>query len=135
MRKVSAIEEILGFKPLAPHERTEIPGTVAWEGEEFIYFADDGSGDFARLFDLLTQHNGRHYAKTGSRGEERCKVFTPDNMLFYAIGYKGDLEGWRKDIELGAKAHNITLAWIKGEDFILSDGRSYKLSECKAEFY
>lgn len=133
MKKYNTFEDFL--KTLVkPSERTIIPGTIAREGKEYIYFSDDGSG-FSKIFKVLTKHKGENYAQNGSLGEERCKLFTPDNILFYAISYKGDLEGWRKDIELGAQEHGITLAWVDGEDFVLSDGKSYKLSQCKAEFY
>lgn len=54
--------------------------------------------------------------------------------MFHAIGYHGDLEGWRKDIEAGAQAMHLLLARIEGDKFVVSDGRLFPLSECKIEF-
>jgi hypothetical protein len=65
--------------------------------------------------------------------EECFRIITPDNQLLHALSYKGDLEGWKKDIELGAKNLNLLTAEIQGDKIVLSDGRSFKLSDCATE--
>ena len=55
-------------------------------------------------------------------------------MYFYALTYHGDLIGWKKDIEEGAKAYGSLLATIEEENFILNDGRVFNLSACQINF-
>ena len=54
--------------------------------------------------------------------------------IFFAIQFNIDLEGWRKQIELGAKELGRATAKVLGGDVIVSDGGSYPLSRCKIEF-
>ncbi|SMF97945.1 hypothetical protein BSIN_5357 [Burkholderia singularis] len=63
-----------------------------------------------------------------------CHITLPDGQTFHAIGYHGDLVGWRKDIELGANGLNVLLARIKDGQFVVSDGRAVSLNDCKIEF-
>ncbi len=58
----------------------------------------------------------------------------PRDPIFHAISYHGDLDGWRKDIEAGAIGLGLLLAQIKGDQLVISDGRSIPLSDCKIEF-
>jgi hypothetical protein len=53
--------------------------------------------------------------------------------IFFAIQFNIDLEGWRKQIELGAKELGRATAKVLGGDIIVSDGRSYPLSSCNAK--
>jgi len=50
------------------------------------------------------------------------------------MSYHGDLVGWGKDIEEGAKGLGLLLAYIESDKFIISDGRSFPLSECEIKF-
>jgi hypothetical protein len=65
---------------------------------------------------------------------EGTKLELPDGGHFFAILFSVDLEGWRKQIEFGAKALGRATAKVLGGDVIISDGRSYPLSNCKIEF-
>ncbi len=66
---------------------------------------------------------------------ENCKLWLPSGELFHALSYKGDIDGWREQISNGANQLGLLTAKIVNNQFILSDGRSYHLSDCKAEFY
>ncbi len=73
-------------------------------------------------------------ATGGGVNERGCKITTKNGVLFHAIGYHGDIEGWRKDIETGARGLHLLLGVIDGDRFVVSDGESFQLSDCKIEF-
>jgi len=131
--QLERLEQILGGK-LERQDARVIPGTVAVEGTEFVYFADDGKNKFRQQFRNLTEFTTPPNAKHGGANERGCKITLSSGQLFHAIGYHGDLEGWRKDIEAGAQALHVPLARIEGDTFVISDGRLCPLSECKIEF-
>lgn len=131
--KLEQLEQILGGK-IERREGRVIPGTVAIDGSEFVYFSDDGVSHFRKQFKKLTEFTNPPNAKSGGVSERGCKVTLPDGQLFHAIGYHGDIEGWRKDIEAGARALHLLLARIEGSVFVVSDGRSFPLDECKIDF-
>ncbi len=121
-------------------ENRKIPGTIKVEGREFRYISDDGSGvftNFNRKYDDLFCKVTSQYeiAKKGGVISENCKLETLDKGIFYGLSYKGDILGWRKQIELGAKKLNLIIGEIIEDKLILSDGRNYNLSDCKCEFY
>ena len=109
--------------------RENIPGSVPDEKWEYLYFEDDGKNNFSKQFDNLTKNATPRNSKYGSMGEEGCKIWLPDGKLFHAIAYKGDLEGWRKDIEISTKAHNVQLATIQGDKIVLYNGEFFLLKD------
>lgn len=131
--QLERLEQILGGKIEQQGTRV-IPGTVAIEGKEFIYFADDGKSTVRKQFNALLSIVAPRHAASGGRTSQACRITLPDGQLFHAMSYHGDLEGWRKDIEAGAQALNLLLARIEGDMFVVSDGRLFPLSECKIEF-
>lgn len=112
----------------------EIPGTIPRVGTEVIYFSDDGVLDFATQFEMLTRDVWPRRATKGGKLSQRCRLWLPDGSLFHPVRYHGDIEGWRSDIEVGAKQLGISLARIEGETIVVSDGRSFHLAKCKVEF-
>jgi hypothetical protein len=125
------IERLLGVK--FDRER-KIPGTIPSDTRKYIYIADDGTKrDFKMQFHKITENVSPRNAQYGGMGEEGFRIYLPDGSLFHGISYKGDLEGWRKDIELGAKNLNLPTAVIQDNNIIISDGRSFKLSDCTTE--
>ena len=58
-------------------------------------------------------------------------------LLTYFNGtvLKGDIEGWRKGITLGATHLGLLTAKIAEGNIEVSDGRVYALSDCKVELY
>jgi len=70
--------------------------------------------------------------KHGSVGTTDHTLSLPDGQLFHALEYRGDLEGWRQQIAEGAKALGVMLGRIEnGQTFVLSDGRTFALADCK----
>ncbi|MEF0944046.1 hypothetical protein [Rhizobium sp. BR 362] len=132
-KHLKQIEAILGGKFERLDSRV-IPGTVPVEGTAFLYFADDRKNAFRKQFRNLTEYTNPPYAKFGGVNERGCKITLPGGDSFYAIGYHGDLDGWRKDIEAGAQAQHVLLAKIEGSNILVSDGRTVPLSECSVEF-
>ena len=113
-----------------------IPGTINIVGREFCYIEDDGKDKFEEeLFDKVTSPYEFTNAKDGGIISENCKLWIPTNELFHGLSYKGDVDGWRKDIFDGAKKLNLLIGNINGENIELSDGRIYPLTKCKVEFY
>lgn len=111
-----------------------VPGLNPVEGVEFVYYQDDKKVKPKKLFKSLLDGVNPRSAKKGGRVSDSCNVVFPDGSLFRAMSYHGDLEGWRRDIEVGAKILGLLLARIESDQFIISDGRSIPLSDCKIEF-
>ncbi|SRR6266404_2977934 len=112
-----------------------IPGTIPNESREIIYFADDGKNTFRKQFSALTGFSNPPNAKSGGVTEEGCSIALPDGSIFHAIEYHGDIAGWRKDIEEGARGLELPLAKIEGNRIVTCDGRAFALEECKLSFY
>jgi hypothetical protein len=137
----------------------KVPGTYSRAGDRVIYFSDNKKKHkFRTQFWRLMEFAKPSYAKNGGSINEGCKITTPDGTLFHAIAYRGDLDGWKKQMEVGAEGLGLLLAWIEGDKFVftsdgrghlpktdeifldnnrlvISDGRSFLLSECKIELY
>ncbi|MCL2148277.1 MAG: hypothetical protein FWH47_02950 [Methanomassiliicoccaceae archaeon] len=74
-------------------------------------------------------------ARTGGAAESGCYVCLPTGERLCAVDYHSDIDGWRKQILLGAEGMGLLTGEITGEDIVTSDGRTYGLSECLTEFY
>jgi hypothetical protein len=127
----SEMERILGA-PIG--HKGIIPGTVPVEGVEVVYFCDDGRTMLEQFEALASSYRNPRHAQYGGMNERGCRLTLPDDSIFHAIGYHGDIEGWRKDIEEGAAEQKITLAKIDGDKFVISDGRVFELSGCAVKF-
>ncbi|MCH4550769.1 hypothetical protein MK632_34245 [Rhizobium changzhiense] len=132
--KLDRLERILGGKFERRNARV-IPGTQSVDGIEFSYFSDDGKNKFAKQFKNLTRNIEPRAATRGGLNESGCRITPPGGPLFHAIEYHGDVEGWRKDVNTGANGLGLLLARIEDGSFIISDGRSFPLSECLVDFY
>lgn len=128
-----ALEKILGGKIEQPNSRT-VPGATVVDGQQVVYFSDDGKNKFRKQFKNITCFSDSPNAIRGGVNDRGCKVTPPSGPLFYAISYHGDLDGWRKDIEAGAIGLGLLLARIKDNQLVISDGRSIPLSDCEIEF-
>jgi hypothetical protein len=127
----SEMEKILGV-PIG--HKGIIPGTVSMEGVEVVYFCDDGRTILEQFEALASSYRNPRHAQRGGMNGRGCHLTLPDGSIFHAIGYHGDIAGWRQDIEEGAAAQKITLARIDGDKFAISDGRVFELSSCTAQF-
>jgi hypothetical protein len=131
--RLDRLEQILGGK-IEPAGERRIPGTVSVDGTEFCYFSDDGKNKFDKQFKNLTNYTNPPHAKSGGATECGCKIYLPDGLLFHAISYHGDVAGWRKDIEAGARGLNLMLATIVADNFVVAGGRMVALTDCRIEF-
>jgi hypothetical protein len=116
----------------------EFPGITPCEGLEVRYVLDDGNDTFIRgdgLFSKLTGMELSRSPKNGGIMAENCKLFLPTNELFHAVSYRLDVEGWRFQIEESAKMTGLLTLRIDGEQVVISDKRSYLISECRFEWY
>lgn len=92
------------------NEEREIPGLHPVEWREYRYIADDGNNFFVSLnrrskklslFDKVT--SVVEIAQSGGVISENCKIWLPTKELFHGLSYKGDIQGWRQQIEQGAE--------------------------------
>lgn len=59
---------------------------------------------------------------------------SPQVLFSRLLTVHGDIGGWREAVVAGAKAGDLLLARIDGDQFVIFDGRSIPFSECKLEF-
>jgi len=127
------IEKILGGK-LERREARLVPGLQQMDGQMAIYYQDDGRTTEKLLFRTLLDGVAERSATFGGRISDPCSVLTPDGDLFRAMICRGDIGGWRADVEDGARHLGLLLARFEGDRFELSDGRGYSLKECVVTF-
>lgn len=60
-------------------------------------------------------------------------VSVPSGEHFFAIDFYMQPEAWVEQIERGAAMLGLLSARIEGEQFILSDGRSFAISDCHSQ--
>ncbi|WP_287816003.1 hypothetical protein [Pseudomonas sp.] len=130
---IEELEKVLGGK-LERSDARVISGTDGATTREAIYFSDDGKNKFRKQFKNITCFAEPPNAASGGINEARCSITPTHGPLFHAVVYHGDIDGWRKDIEAGAEGLGLLLARIEGDQFVISDGRSIPLSDCKIEF-
>lgn len=131
--QLNELERILGGKIELRDER-KIPGATHVDGTEFLYFEDDGKNNRKKQFNLLLDSAGTIAATSGGVVSDRCRITLPAGTVFSALSYHGDIAGWRAALEAGANARGLLLARVEGERFVISDGRSFPLSDCRIEF-
>jgi hypothetical protein len=125
------IERILGGK-VTPFDEQELPGLVPSEGAEVVYFSDFEGTDLGVKMRTLTRKIDPPLIKHGGVATTSHTLSLPDGQLFHAIKYRGDLEGWRRQIAGGAEALGVQLGRIEnGTTFVLSDGRTFALAQCR----
>ena len=152
--KMTEVLQMLGIKtgPVV------IAGTLEDEAQEFIYFQDDGKHSFGKQFDLLFDLllSNREYKSDGSMMAGGDVIITPNNMIFHCIALFGDKENWKKGFIRAANILGLIVGEVIGpkyktlgpnpEDyvnllsyketgkvfnFVLSNGKSYRLSDCE----
>jgi len=127
------LEKIIGGK-IEHRGQRALPGLNPVEGVEFVYYEDDGKSQVKKQFNALLDSAGSIKATSGGIVSDSCKIHLSDDLVFHALSYHGDIDGWREAVEAGAKARGLLLARIVGEQFVVSDGLSIPLSDCKIEF-
>ena len=126
------MEDILGLGSF-DKERI-IPGSIKSNDREYIYLLDPKDEEFEALFKKVVRHVTPPLMKGGGVGIEGCEITLPNGDVFQAISYKGDIDGWRKQISEGAKAYSLKTAALEGEIIKIVSGEEYRLSECTVTF-
>jgi hypothetical protein len=126
----SKMEDILG--PIDRERR--IPGTFSVEGREYRYLGCKVDEDVAALFKTIVRKIDPPIAKSGGVGIEGCKIILPSGDCYFAVSYKGDVPGWREQIEKGADALDVPVAQLLGDKLLLGDGSEVSLSDCQVQF-
>jgi hypothetical protein len=112
----------------------KVPGTKPGQEASVRYVSFDDPASIPKLFDEVLDKIEPKLVNSGGAILEGTKLELPDGGHFFAIVFSFDLEGWRRQIELGAKELGRPTAKVLGGDVIVSDGRSYPLSSCKIKF-
>jgi hypothetical protein len=110
------MEDILGLGPIDTERK--IPGTTVTEGREYRYVSCGNDADITALFKKVIREINPPLATSGGAVNEGCKVTLPSGECYFAVSYKGDIEGWRQQIEQGAATLGLLVL----------------LSECKFQF-
>lgn len=131
--QLDELERILGGK-IEQRGQRAIPGATLMDGKEFLYYQDDGKNKPKKQFNLLFAAAGSITATSGGVVSGGCCISLPTGTLFHALSYHGDIPGWRSAVEAGAKARGLLLARVDGGLFVVSDGRSFSLSDCNIKF-
>jgi hypothetical protein len=135
MRKSMAknyMERIFGADAFE-YER-KVAGTRPGEEAAVRYVSFDDPASIPELFHEVVNKIEPFLMKSGGATLEGTRLELPDGGRFFAILFNIDIDGWRQQIELGAKELGRATAKISGGEVIVSDGRSYPLSRCKVEF-
>jgi len=126
----SDLEKAIGSRI---YQERKVPGTFHIEGNEYIYFSDNGKEEFGKQFYALAGKIKPPYQKRGGAISQACRIRLPDGSLFHGMSYRGDIEGWRRQIQEGAKELGVLLATIQDQRLVVSDGRSAALADCLIE--
>ena len=123
-------ERIVGGKIESLPEQP-LPGLTPSPGSEVVYFQDDGTLALYEQFDRLTKHVSPPLPNDGGASTTRHTLTLPDGRVFHAIKYRGDVEGWRRQIAVCAEALGIVLGNVQdATTFVTTDGKMVALSEC-----
>lgn len=90
---------------------------------------DHGREPFKALFRRLVRHVDPPMMKG-----DGCVLTVPTGRRFQAVYYRGDIEGWRRQIAQGAAALQVTLGELVDGVLVLDDGDSYQLADCEVVF-
>jgi len=125
------MEQLLGLGTIQT-ERA-IPGRESVEGREVRYLLDDGRELFDILFKKLVRYINPPIPQMGGAIVEGCRIMLPSGQTFQAVSYKGDIDGWRRQIERGAEALKVPIARIEEGSLILDDV-AVPLTQCSVMF-
>ena len=133
MKHIQTVEE--HFRELGPLEtKRQVPGLVPVDFREVRYAEDRGEEPFEELFERLCWHVNPPVMKDGGALIEGCVLTLPTGRRFQALSYRGDIEGWRRQVTLGAEALGVSLGQLVDGALMLEDGTSYPLADCQVDF-
>jgi hypothetical protein len=109
-----------------------IPGTRPHQREKdnVRYVSYREGEDLWEAFDKVTGRLSPPVASSGGVMLDECIITMPEGIRFYSLVLNGDVDGWRRQIEQGARELGLLTGKIVGNEFLVSDGRSCPLSAC-----
>ena len=125
-----SIERILGK---IGREQT-LPGTKPGRSAEVRYVSFMRPSNPSNIFEEVVWKVDPPIVRSGGVSLANWIVTIPDGTPFYPLEYHDDVAGWQLQIERGALECGVLSARIEEQKFVVSDGRSYLLSECVAEY-
>jgi len=111
-------------------EEPALPGTRPGDPGKVIYVLLRPGADALASFEEVTGKVDPPILKHGAALHEHFAIKTPDQEGFYSIYFYGDVEGWRQQIELGAKQLGLKMAKAHQDKLIVNDGPAYLHSVC-----
>ncbi len=112
----------------------QVPGIIEMQELEIVYFEVNEKKSIAKQFKTLTTTPEPRHAKNGAVTTRGCRIVLPDGRVFQAIGYHGDVGGWRLDIQRSAQQLDVMLAKIIDGKFVLGDGAVFDIDNCHSKF-
>ncbi|MDW3117556.1 hypothetical protein [uncultured Roseovarius sp.] len=128
------MEKILGAKVQSTAE-LGIDGLYDRHGSEIIFFEVPEAESPRKVFRKLTNATDPPNAKSGGASEYGCSIETPNGFVYHALTIRGDVGGWRKDIELGAAQFGFSLAKIKKNKFEVDGNQEFEICNCTVKFF
>jgi len=125
-----AIEQILGGS-VTPFDQEPLPGTLESAQSIVIYVQDRPNLSVASQLTEVSRRISPPHIKHGSAGATMHALVLPGGMLLHAFKCTGDLASWPAQIEEGASELGLVTGRIENQSIVLSNGTSFKLSECK----
>ena len=107
-----------------------LPGIRPQDIGRVIYVLLHGHTDSYEAFDEVISKVRPPIATHGAALVDDWLVKTPEGETFYPLFFHGDVEGWRRQIELGATQLGLKMAKVEDDKFAVSDGPVFLLSDC-----
>lgn len=126
-----ALQELFGVKKV---DDPALPGTRPRDVGKVIYIFLPNDVDQSDSFAEVTAKVDPPIPQHGAALLEYFAVKTPNHENFYSIYFHGDVEGWRQQIELGAKQLGLKMAKVHDDRFVVVEGPSYLLADCAVTF-
>jgi len=122
-----SLQSILGVEKV---DDPMLPGTRPRDSGKVIYVLVPAGADPSDAFDEVTSRIDPPIPKNGAVLLEHWLVRTPDREVFSSLYFHGDVEGWRKQIELGATQLGRKMAKVEGDRFVVLGGPAFLLTDC-----
>ncbi len=128
------MEKLLGVKIQSTSD-LGITGLQDRDGIAIVFFEVPEAESSRKTFLKLTNATDPPNAKNGGVAEYGCSIEAPSGFVYHALTIRGDVGGWRKDIELGAAQLGLSLARIIDNKFVVCGDQEFQISNCAVKFF
>ena len=126
-----SLQKLLGVEKL---DDWMLPGTRPQDAGNVIYVFLPDHADPEQEFETVTKKINPPIPKNGAVTFYAWLVKTPAGEVFYPLYFRGDVESWHQQIQLGAAQLGLKMAKVEGDKFVVSDGPAFPLSDCAITF-